>query len=76
MLKNLIRLQHVVGDNVYQLICDPTSPISEIRVALQKFSEYVDQVERNAKAPLPIAPTPPEQQPISEEKPDEESPTS
>lgn len=50
MIKNLSRLEQVVNDKVYHLLCDMDSPISDVRLALNVFQQYIDQVEEAAKA--------------------------
>lgn len=50
MLKNIVRLEHIVGDRVYHLLCDNDSPITEVREALNNFLNLMDQIEANVKA--------------------------
>jgi hypothetical protein len=45
MLKNLTVLEHKIGENVYQMICNPNSPISEIKDVLFQFMKYIGQIE-------------------------------
>lgn len=81
MLKNLVQLEHKIGENVYHLFCDPNSPIPEIKEALFAFVKYVGQVEdqikqqqaeRQAEAPKeeekepPLEFAQPEQEPAQE----------
>jgi hypothetical protein len=41
MLKNLVKLEKKVGERVYQMICDPDSPLGEIHDALHEMKDYV-----------------------------------
>lgn len=42
MLKQLAELEHKIGERVYQFVCDPNSPLSECKAALQAFDAYVN----------------------------------
>lgn len=64
MLKNFVRLEHIVADKVYHLVCDPDSPFPALKEALFEFIKYVGNLEDQAKA----------QQSIVEEKPNVEPP--
>jgi hypothetical protein len=68
MLKQLARLQHVIGDNVFQLLCDNQAPTTEIKAALSAFWQFIEQVEKN-QAPA----TPPTEAPEAEQPPQSES---
>ena len=48
MLKNLVRLETQVLEKNYQLICDPDSPITEVKVALDQFLKMVEAIEADA----------------------------
>jgi hypothetical protein len=48
MLKNLVRLETQVLEKNYQLICDPDSPIAEVKVALDQFMKMVEAIEADA----------------------------
>lgn len=50
MLKNLVQLEHIVGDKTYRFFCEQTSPISEIKDALCQFMKYVGNIEDQIKA--------------------------
>jgi hypothetical protein len=50
MLKNLSQLEHKIGSNVYSFLCDPNSPLNEVKDALLKFLTFVGQVEDQVKA--------------------------
>jgi len=50
MLKNLSRLEHVIGDKVYHFVCDNDSPLNEVKEALFQFLKYVGQIEDSVKA--------------------------
>lgn len=48
MLKNISRLECQVAGKTYQLLCDMDSPLEHVRVALEQFNKYVDEVEKQA----------------------------
>lgn len=48
MLKNLVRLQTQVVEKNYELICDPDSPISEVKIALDQLLKIVEAIEADA----------------------------
>lgn len=50
MLKNITRLEHVIGDKVYHLTCDADSPLEHVKDALFQFTKFVGQIEDNIKA--------------------------
>lgn len=50
MLSQLSVLAHKVGNNAYHFLCDPNSPLPEIKDALFQFTKYVGQIEDQAKA--------------------------
>lgn len=49
MLTNVSKLEHKIGDRVYQLFCDPMSPTSELKEALFEFVKFVGKVEDAVK---------------------------
>lgn len=49
MLKNISRLEHVIGDKVYHFICDQDSPLHEVKESVLEFLKFVGRVEDNAK---------------------------
>ena len=53
MVKLLARMDLVIGDREYVLLCDQSSPISEVRQALSQFQANCDAIEEAAKAALP-----------------------
>lgn len=55
MLKNVVRLEHVVADKVFHLICDSDSPLPALKEALFEFIKYVGHVEDQAKAQAPVS---------------------
>lgn len=50
MLSQLSVLAHKVGNNAYHFLCDPNSPLPEIKDALFQFTKYVGQLEDQMKA--------------------------
>ena len=50
MLKNLTQLEHKIGDKIYQFLCEPTSPLAEVKEALFQFHKYVGKIEDQIKA--------------------------
>jgi hypothetical protein len=49
MIKNLVRLEVMIGDKIYHLTCDPDSPIESLKEALFQFQRHVGQIEDNIK---------------------------
>lgn len=50
MIKNLVQLEHTIGDKVYRLACDNDSPLNEIKDALFQFLKIVGNIEDQIKA--------------------------
>jgi hypothetical protein len=50
MLKNMARLEQVIGGRVYHLFCDNDSPLNELKEALVQFLSYANQLEAAIKA--------------------------
>lgn len=48
MLKNVVKLEHKIGERVYQLLCDHDSPVFEVKEALSTFFEFAQNVEKEA----------------------------
>ncbi len=66
MLSQLSVLAHKVGDRSFHLLCDPNSPIHEIKEALFQFSKYIANLEDQIKAQEPIK-KPEESLPVTDE---------
>jgi len=49
MIKQMVKLEHKIGDRAYYLFCDSDSPTIEIKEALSKFTAVVVNVEEKAK---------------------------
>lgn len=64
MLKNISRLEHIIGNKVYHLLCDSDCPIPEVKEALVQFLTYLSKVEESIKSAQ-------EQQKLEEEKKEE-----
>ncbi len=45
MLKIIARLEHRIGDNVYQFLCNQDAPTTEIKDVLCQFMKYVVCIE-------------------------------
>lgn len=50
MIKNICRLEHKVGEKIYQLLCDQDSPLGDVKEALFEFTKYVGKIEDQVKA--------------------------
>jgi hypothetical protein len=50
MLKNITKLEHKIGERVFQLLCDNDSLFAEVKDALFQFMKYVGQIEDTAMA--------------------------
>ena len=46
----LTKLEFKVANKVYQLICDPDSPLEHVKEALFQFTKYVGAIEDAIKA--------------------------
>ncbi len=47
MLKNLSQLEYVVDGKVYHFNCSMDAPLTHVKDALNKFIQYVGQIEDN-----------------------------
>jgi hypothetical protein len=45
MLKNIVKLEHQIGDKSYQFICDNDAPLTSVKETLVKFIQYVGTLE-------------------------------
>lgn len=52
MLKNIVKLECVVEDKVFQFICDNDAPIEHVKEALFQCQTYIGQVEQNIKSQM------------------------
>lgn len=52
MLKNICKLECIVNEKSYQLLCDMDSPIECVKAALEEFQKYVLNIEENIKAQM------------------------
>lgn len=50
MLKNLIKLEVVIAEKAYQLLCDNDSPLEHLKEVLFQFQKYVGHIEDQVKA--------------------------
>lgn len=50
MLSTLSKLEQVINNKTYHLLCDCDSPLSDIKEALFQFQKFVGNVEDQAKA--------------------------
>lgn len=50
MLKNIVKLEHKVGERIYQFILDNDSPLEHVKEVLFQFQKYIGQIEDQAKA--------------------------
>jgi hypothetical protein len=62
MLKNLVSLEHKIGEKVVNLMCEADTSLEHVKSALIKFMSHVSNVEEAAKAqastPAPSMPEP------------------
>ena len=47
MLKNITQLEYIAGGKLYHFTCDIDAPLSTVKDALNKFIQYVCQIEDN-----------------------------
>jgi len=45
MMKNIVRLEYVVADKAYHLLCDNDSPLVHLKEALFEFLKHVGRIE-------------------------------
>jgi len=64
MFKALAKIEHKIGDKVYQFICDGDSPIEQVKECLFQFTKYVAQVEDQMKAHQAAQVPPAPQEPV------------
>lgn len=50
MLKNISRLEFLVNNKVYHILCDMDSPILDLKEVLFQALKYVGQIEDTVKA--------------------------
>lgn len=50
MLKNISRLEHKIGERIYQLTCDADSPLSEVKETLFEFLKFIGRIEDAERA--------------------------
>ncbi len=50
MMKNMVKLEHVIGDRVFHFLCDNDSPLNEVKDAVLEFLKYVGKIEDQVKA--------------------------
>jgi hypothetical protein len=48
MIKNISRIEHVIGERIYHFLCDSDSPITEVKECLNLFIKHLEQVEEAA----------------------------
>lgn len=49
MLKNISKLEIVIGEKVYQLLCEVDSPLEHVKEALFQFGKFVGHIEDSVK---------------------------
>lgn len=50
MIKNISKLECIVNEKPYQLLCDMDSPLECVKEALFQFQKYIGQIEDQVKA--------------------------
>ena len=50
MMKNIVRLEHVVADRQYHLLCDNDSPLVHLKEAIFEFLKHIGRIEDQVKA--------------------------
>lgn len=50
MLKNLVKLEHIVANKAIHLLCDNDAPLASVKEALCQFLKYIGQIEDQVKA--------------------------
>jgi hypothetical protein len=52
MLKNIVKLEIMLADKIYQFLCDNDSPLEHIKEALFQCQKLIGQIEDNIKSQL------------------------
>ena len=52
MLKNIVRLEHIVADKAFHFHCDHDASTTMIKEALCQFMKFVGQIEDQVKAQI------------------------
>jgi uncharacterized protein (DUF342 family) len=68
MLKNIVKLEHIIEGKVYQFILDSDSPLNHVKEVLFQFTKYVGQIEEQVKAQQEQAAKQTAEQPPAESK--------
>lgn len=50
MLKNIVKLEHIIEEKVGHFLCDNDTPIPAAKEMLLQFLKYIGQIEDNIKA--------------------------
>lgn len=50
MLKNISQLEYIAGGKLYHFTCDNDAPLTTVKDALNKFIQYIGQIEDNVAA--------------------------
>lgn len=50
MLKNISRLEFIIGEKVYHFVCDQDSPLDNCKEALFQFTKFIGQIQDQMKA--------------------------
>ena len=70
MLKNLSKLELVIENKLYQLLCDHDSPLASVKEFLFQCQKYIGQIEDNLKAQQDQVKPEPDIKPEEQEKVD------
>jgi hypothetical protein len=49
MLKNISKLECIIGEKPYQFLCEMDSPLSDVQKAIQEFQNFVNKIEETVK---------------------------
>ena len=49
MIKNISKIEVVVGEKTYQLLCELDSPIEHVKEAIFQMGKFVGQIEDNIR---------------------------
>lgn len=50
MLKNIVKIEFLINDKIYQFLCDNDAPLEHVKEALFQCQKYIGQIEDNLKS--------------------------
>lgn len=50
MIRNVVKFEAKINDKTYELFCDSSSPLADLKEALFQFQKYIGQIEDDIKS--------------------------